>query len=77
MYKTLVEAVLAHGLDSVLSEKMAIGWRKERYSYADLCGLIKKTAAKLSKDFDISKGDTVMMTAVPGVEYNVILLAVQ
>lgn len=77
MYKTLVEAVLAHGADSELSGKMAIGWRKERYSYAELCGLIKKTAAKLSKDFGISKGDNVMMTAVPGVEYIVILLAVQ
>lgn len=77
MYKTLVEAVLAHGADEILSDKLAIGWRKERYSYSELCGLIKKTAAKLFKEYGIVSGDNVMMTAVPGIEYIVILLAVQ
>ena len=77
MYKTLVEAVLAHGLDGVLSEKMAIGWRKEKYTYSQLCNLIKKTAAKLSREYCVSCGDIILMTAVPGIEYIVILLAVQ
>lgn len=77
MYKTLVEAVLAHGSDVVLSEKMAIGWRKEKYTYVELCDLVKKAAAKLSRDYSISSGDYIMLTAVPGVEYIVILLAVQ
>ena len=77
MYKTLVEAVLAHGADAALSEKMAIGWRKERYTYFELCNLIKKAAAKLSREYSINSGDNIMMTAVPGIEYVVILLAIQ
>ena len=77
MYKTLVEAILAHGTDATLSGKLAIGWRKDRYTYSELCGLIKKAVAKLSGEYGIASGDNVMMTAVPGIEYIVILLAVQ
>lgn len=77
MYKTLVEAVLEHGKDRTLSEKLAIGWREESISYAELCALIKAAAAKLSEEYNISRGDIVMLTAVRSVEYIVILLAIQ
>lgn len=77
MYKTLVEAVLEHGKDKILSEKLAIGWREERISYAELCALVKAAAAKLSEEYNINRGDIVMLTAVRSVEYIVILLAIQ
>jgi long-chain acyl-CoA synthetase len=77
MYKTLVGAVLAHGEDKVLSEKIAVGFKNVRISYADLCHQMKAAAFKLRKEYDVKRGDIIMITAMSKPEYVVMLLGAQ
>lgn len=77
MYKTLVEAVLAHGQNADLSGKMAIGFKNVRISYAELCHLMKTAADKLRTEYDVKRGDRIMISAMSKPEYVALLLGAQ
>lgn len=77
MYRTIVEAVLAHGEEEALAEKMAVGFRNTRISYAQLCIQLKAAAHILYTEYGIRHGDLIMLTALSKPEYIVILLGAQ
>ena len=77
MYKTIVEAVLAHGADSILSDKLAVGFTNLRITYSQLCLQVKQPARILQTDYNIQRGDMVMLTAMSKPEYVVLLLGIQ
>lgn len=77
MFKTIVEAVLAHGADTVLADKLAVGFKNVRISYEQLCCQLKAAAYKLHTEYGIGRGDIVMLTAMSKPEYVVFLLGAQ
>lgn len=77
MYKTIVEAVLSHGRDSILSDKLAVGFKNIQISYSELCRQMKLAAHLLHTKYNISSGDIVMLTAMSKPEYVVMLLGIQ
>lgn len=77
MYKTIVEAVLAHGQEPGLAEKTAVGFKGVKISYAQLCSQMKIAAHKLHTQYGVDRGDIVMLTAMSKPEYVVMLLGAQ
>ena len=77
MYKTIVEAVLAHGQEPGLAGKTAVGFKNVKISYAQLCSQMKIAAHKLHTEYGVDRGDIVMLTAMSKPEYVVILLGAQ
>lgn len=77
MYKTIVEAVLAHGREPELAGKTAVGFKNVKITYAQLCSQIKIAAHKLHTEYGVGRGDIVMLTAMSKPEYVVILLGAQ
>lgn len=75
MYRTIVEAVLAHGMER--SDRLAIGYKDTRITYGELCRQIRRSAAILKEEYQIRHGDKIMLSAVSKPEYVVILLALQ
>ena len=75
MYRTIVEAVLAHADQE--PDKLAVGFKKNRITY----GLLKKQmmafAVRLKDVYGIEKGDIVMLSAVSKPDYIVAWLAIQ
>lgn len=74
MYKTLVEAVLAHGKS--ISDKVAINFKEESISYGVLASAVKN-GAEILGNLGIKGGDRVLISATSKPEYIVALLAVQ
>lgn len=74
MFQTIVEAVLKHGEEK--PDALAIGAKKNRISYGELCSQCKAFAFKLKASYHIEKGDRVMLSAVSKPDYVVALLAV-
>ena len=72
---TLVSAVLHHGEKN--GDKLALGFKGERISYADLSRQMKNLAAILHGEFGIKSGGRVMISAVSRPEYVIALLALQ
>ncbi len=77
MYKTIVEAVLAHGREPGLADKAAVGFKGVRVTYAQLCEQMKAAAHKLQTEYGVGRGDIVMLTAMSKPEYVVLLLGAQ
>lgn len=75
MYRTIVEAVLSHGKET--PDKLAVAFKKNQVTYAELCGQIKSIAYKLRNEYDVQKGDFVMLAGVSKPEYVVAYLAIQ
>lgn len=74
MYRTLVEAVLAHGNN--IGDHPAIFFKDECISYKMLADFVK-SAARLLKKVGIRTGDKVLLSATSKPEYIIALLAVQ
>lgn len=74
MYQTLVEAVLNYGENC--PEKKAVCFRKKIVTYGELCKKIRHGAALLEQ-YQIKKGDRILVTAVSKPEYIIALLAIQ
>ncbi len=74
MYQTLVEAVLNYG--ESCPEKKAVCFRKEIVTYGELCKKIRHGVAILGQ-YQIKKGDRILVTAVSKPEYIIALLAIQ
>lgn len=77
MYKTIVEAVLAHGVDADLADKMAVAFKDTAITYKELCKQIKAVAYKLNTEYGIGKNDIVMLSAMSKPEYVAVLLGIQ
>lgn len=75
MYQTIVEAVLAHGVDT--PDKLAVAFKKNQITYAELCSLMKNIAFRLKNEYGVCKGDFVMLAGVSKPEYVAAYLAIQ
>ncbi len=75
MYRTVVEAVLAHGENQ--PEKLAVAFKKQQVNYGDLCRLMRGMAEILADRYQIHRGDFVAICAVPKPEYVAGWLAIQ
>ncbi len=75
MYKTIVEAVLAHGKE--IPEKLAVAFKTQKVSYGELCHLIYGMASIMADRYQIGKGDFVAIAAVSKPEYVAGWLAIQ
>ncbi len=75
MYRTIVEAVLAHGEEQ--PEKLAVAFKTQQVSYGELCRLMRGMALILSDRYQIGKGDFVALAAVSKPEYVAAWLAIQ
>lgn len=75
MYKTIVEAVLAHGKNT--PDKLAVGFKTVRLTYGQLCREMKEFAYELKKEYGIGRGDMVMLSALSKPDYVVALLGIQ
>ena len=75
MYCTIVEAVLDHAIKN--PDKIAIGIKDLKITYRDLAAQVKTAAFLLSKKYDVSSNDKVIISATSKAEYIVSLLGVQ
>lgn len=75
MDQTIVEAVLSHGRET--PDKLAVGFKQRKLTYADVCHEMKQAAALLHTRYGVQKGDLVMLSAVSKPEYVVLLLGIQ
>ncbi len=75
MYKTVVEAVLAHGIEQ--PDHIAVAFKENTISYGELCRRMRGLASILRNDYNIGKGDFVVISAVSKPEYVIAFLAVQ
>lgn len=75
MYQTIVQAVMAHAEET--PDKLAIGFKKNRITYAQLCRQMKSMAYLLKERCDVQKGDFVMLSGVSRPDYIVGYLAIQ
>lgn len=75
MYRTIVEAVLAHAKE--VSGKTAIGYKGTNLTYAELAKRMLAMAAILRSDYGIKPEDHVLLTATSRPEYVVSYLALQ
>lgn len=75
MYQTIIQAVLAHGKET--PDKLAVGFKKNRVTYAELCKQMKAFAHELERTYGVKKGDFVMLSAMSKPDYVVALLAIQ
>ncbi len=75
MYKTIVEAVLAHGKE--IPEKLAVAFKTQKVSYGELCHLMCGMASIMADRYQIGKGDFVAIAAVSKPEYVAGWLAIQ
>lgn len=75
MYQTIVEAVLHHG--EAMPEKTAVVFKKKQMNYGQLCEQVKCFAHILKNEYDVKRGDLVMLSAVSKPDYVVALLGIQ
>ncbi|MDO5539803.1 MAG: class I adenylate-forming enzyme family protein [Eubacteriales bacterium] len=75
MYQTIVKAVMAHAIET--PDKLAVGFKKNRITYSQLCRRMKSMAYLLRESCDVQKGDLVMLSGVSRPDYIVGYLAIQ
>ncbi len=75
MYRTVVEAVLAHR--KMQPDHLAVAFKNNTISYGELGRLMQSMAGILHEQYLIGEGDFVMISAVSKPEYVVAYLAVQ
>ncbi len=75
MYRTVIEAVLAHGEE--FPDRLAIGFKKNEITYGSLCRQIRTGADLLKKEYQVKQRDKIMLSALSKPDYVVILLALQ
>ncbi len=75
MYRTIVEAVLAHGNEQ--PDHLAVAFKQNTVTYGELCEQMQGMATILQEQYQIGKGDFVMLSAVSKPEYIVAYLAIQ
>ncbi len=75
MYRTLVEAVLAHGKDT--PEKKAVAFRDSVMTYGELMARMRSAAYLLREKYGMDRHDKIAISAVKRPDYVVALLAVQ
>lgn len=73
--KSFVKAILCHA--ETFPDKIAVGFKAEKLTYALLAEYVKKAAAYLKQEYHIASGDHAMLSAVSKPEYVVFLLAIQ
>ena len=73
--KSFVQAILCHA--ETFPDKIAVGFKAEKLTYALLTEYVKRAAAYLKQEYHIASGDHVMLSAVSKPEYVVFLLAIQ
>ncbi len=75
MYRTIVEAVLAHGTEQ--PDHLAVAFKKNKVTFGELCRQMQGMATILQEQYQVGKGDFVMLSAVSKPEYIVAYLAIQ
>ncbi len=75
MYRTIVEAILAHAEEQ--PEKLAVAFKKQQLNYGELSRRVRGLAYLLSDRYQIGKGAFVAIVAVSKPEYVVGWLAIQ
>lgn len=75
MYRTIVEAVIAHAKET--PDKLAVGFKKNRITYGQLIRQVKSMAYELKERYGIQKGDFCMISGVSKPDYVVGYLAIQ
>ena len=75
MYRTIVEAILAHAVEE--PDKLAVGFKKHQLTYRILTKQVKAFAYRLQTIYGIKKGDLIMISAVSKQDYVVAWLAIQ
>lgn len=75
MYQTIVQAVMAHAKQQ--PQKLAVGFKKNRLTYEQLCRQMKAMAKLLQEKCGVCQGDFVMLSGVSKPDYIVGYLAIQ
>ncbi len=75
MYRTIVEAVLAHGTEQ--PDHLAVAFKKNTVTYGELCQQVRNMASILHEQYHVEKGDFIMLSAISKPEYAVAYLAIQ
>lgn len=70
-----MQAVFAHGQET--PDKLALALKTQQVTYEQLCRRIMAVADRLQREYGITKGDLVMLSAVSKPEFVVSMLAVQ
>lgn len=75
MYQTIVQAVRAHAQET--PDKLAVAFKKERLTYAQLAERMENMAGILAEEYQVRRGDLVMLSSVSKPEYIAAYLAIQ
>ena len=75
MHKTIIQAIIAHAKNK--PNRLALGFRQMRLTYAELCAQIAGCATLLNRCYAVQAQDRVMLSAVAKPEYIVAYFAIQ